>query len=363
MPEYATGLVNSPAPLGAVNIEPVLGTADLPENFIVPAFRHWFDDGFSPIMDKVNTMSDGAKLARNQRAVDACVGFAFALQKSSVEGKPISPRDFWSRTKALDAERGHPKEAYGASAWAGADSGVNGIADEALVPGDPGSMDRMLYMTVDETEAIRASRRVNRGERAYYVTRDNIARAVFETRHPVATHCTWYRRDNAIGRGGNPPTMTMPEGDNVGGHMFSIIGRITYGGVPCLVAANSWSETWGWFGMFLIPETDVIDRLGNGYVHVDKDQATLTELLARYNEKDVALMGTPDLYRCELGVLRRYPNEIVWWAHGKLFGIDPVDITREHFDVIPKGPDMSIDEAPFRTRELVRQIRQHFGAL
>lgn len=355
--DRGTGCVLTPEPLGAVNAEPVLGSSEIPESFIVPAFRHWFDENFTPLPEKVGTLADGSELIIDQGMIDACVGFAFAVQKSSVEGKVISPRDTWAVTKALDAERGHPKEAYGATAWAGADALVSGVADNAVVDGTPAGMSRMSYMSVMADAAVRASRKANRGERAYFVGRDSIVRALWETRHPVPTSCIWYGRDNDIGRNGNPPTMTMPEGTNRGGHMFATIGKIIYGGKECLVVINSWSKAWGWHGMFLIPLESSFVRLGNGYIHVDKDTASLAELLARYDQKDLALAGTPDLYRCEHGVLKKYPNEIVWWSHGKAFGVNTLEISQSDFDVIPKGPDMELGYL----KETIRQIRQSVG--
>lgn len=354
-----------PDPLGAADLTPFLGEpADLPEQYIVPLIGHWFDVRFRPIPEKVWTMPDGSPLVVNQEWLDRCVGEAYALQKTSHEGVQISAKDAWAVTKEIDAERGHPKEAYGASAWAGADALIRGVASERLVPSGVGNMTRAQHLDQSwVNDAVRSERRKYAGERAYYVPRTEIRQALFKTGHPVATSCRWFTGDNDIGRGGRSPFMGWPSGNDVGGHMFATAGWLVWDGVPSLLCLNSWGKHWGWHGMFLIPLEGVMNRLGNGYVHIDKQDASLADLLARYDGKDVSLVGTPHLYRCELGVLRRYPDEIVWWAHGKLFGFDTHDIAPEDFARIPKGPDMRIEDAPAKSRELVRQIRQMYGQL
>ena len=358
------GFLDVPPPASARSIQPLLSAASagaLPDQYIVPAFRHWFDDQFRPIPENVNTLKDGAVMNRDQGQIDACVGFAFALQKSSHEGMPISPKDVWALTKELDSQRGYTKSGYGATAWSGADAIAAGVASEAIVPSSVAGKTREQYMEVSTASEVVADREKHKGKTPYFVGRDLIKRTLIDTGHPVATSCQWFEADNEIGRNGSAPFMTMPTGENRGGHMFGIIGWLRYGGVEGYVVPNSWSKAWGWNGMFLIPtENGVTGRLGNGYVHVDKDD-NIAELLHRFDQKNVRLVGTPDLYRCELGVMRKWPNEIVWWSHGNLFGFDTFDITPDELAAIPAGPEMKIEDAPAKTRELVRQIRQSVG--
>lgn len=357
--EFSLGLIDTPPPVHAVDVTPALGGAvDLPENFIVPMFRHWFDAQWNPVPEKVNTLPSGESAERNQQWLDRCVGEGFALQKSSHEGVFISAKDTWAITKEIDEKSGHPKSAFGATAWSGAEAIKRGAASEKTIPSNvTGTRDENMDQAW-VNDQVKQEREVFSGSTPYFVPRNEILKTLFVTTHPVTTSCQWHTRDNDIGRNGNSPMMTFPEGDNVGGHMFAIIGWIKFNGVRCRVVANSWGKNWGWHGMFLIPD-DVEGRLGNGYVHVDKKQETLMELLARYDGKNVKRLGKPDHYRCELGVLRKYPDEIVWWAHGNVFGWNVYDIPDDHFNVIPKGDPMKIEDG--KNRELVRQIRQFYG--
>lgn len=383
--EYATGHARTPESLGAViDVGPALGTneADLPADYIVPAYRHWFDGEYRPIRDNVNTLKGGIPLElkrdgspgdRNQAHIPKCTDMGFSLQKASVEGRPVSSRDGWRRTKQLDLERyGRPLDSYGASGWSAADAYVEGMADEDLVPSEVLSGETSIqHQQVEDSKQIRESRKMNRGKKAYIVYRPDFARALFETEHPIVTHCSWFTRDNAIGWNGNSPFMTMPEGSDAGGHMFGCIGwfspetvkrvtGITITAKRAYIMPNSWSRFWGWSGMFLVTDDAVFQRIGGeAWIHVDADTATLAELLARYNDRDLAVTGTPDLYRCELGVLRKYPNEVVWWSHGKAFGFGTYDMPIEDFEKITKGPDMQLGYLA----ETIRQSRQSVGRM
>lgn len=357
-----TGLLNVPIPEGAVNFGPALGLSpDLPKQFIVPTFSHWFDGLFNPIPDKVNTLINGEKLDRNQKWLDRCVGEAFGLQKTSYEKTFISSKDTWKVAKDIDRDNGYPLENYGATAWAGATALVNGVASESLVPSEvKGTRAENLNGSWVDGSVISERARFS-GNRAYYVTKDKFKQTLFTIGHPIATYCEWYSGDNVIGMNGNSPMMGMPSGSDYGGHMFPIIGWIIYQGIECYVVANSWGNEWGYHGLFLVPLNGVVGRLGIGFVHVDKQQRLLADLLAQYDGKNVRIPGKPEHYRCELGVLRKYPDEIVWWAHGNLFGFNVYDIFQEDFDLIPKGIDMRIEDG--KDKELVRQVRQFYGQL
>lgn len=359
---HTTGLIERPVPISVPRIAPLLGAmsdADLPESYIVPAYRHLFTEDFKPIPGKFGTLRDGSRQMRDQKQIDSCTAMGQSVVKDGIEGKAISPRDGWAITKEIDAEWGYPKTAYGATAAAAAEAYVRGVASEMLVPSDPGGMNRDQYMDQSYvTPEILEDRKRNAGKSAYIVYRDEFRRTIFKTGQAIATYCQWYSGDNGIGRGGRDARMGMPEGDNVGGHQFGCIGWIK----GDAVMMNSWGALWGWFGLFLVPTgTAVFGRLGAGYVHVDKDVAKLADLLAKFDGHNVQIHDRPEIYRCELGVLRKYPDEICFWAHGNLFNHDVMAISQEELDAIPKGAGMSIKDAPFRGQELVRQIRQSVG--
>lgn len=350
------GLVESPNRPDMPSYEPSLGAVELPESYIIPAFRHWFDASFNVIPSKVFTTADGKEFNHDQGRVDACVGFGGAIVKTSHEGVAASARDLWNLTKRIDAERGLPLDAYGATLWAMLDALEGGVAEDATVPSAPNGMSRANYLDMGSylNDKVLAERKRHvGGKKAYFVTRDKMRETMFQTGKAVATHCTWFSGDNGIAE-----EMKMPVGNNVGGHCFADIGWIKGRDVM----TNSWGKRWGFHGLFFVPLKDVYSRLGYGYVHVDASDP-LPALLAKYNGKDLRRVGTNELYRCELGVLRKYPDEVTWWAFGKLFGFDTFDIVKEDFELIPKGVPMDVKDAPLKTRELVRQVRQHYGKL
>lgn len=358
-----SGLVERPIPPHIRPITPLLGSVEdsaLPQSYIVPAYRHWFDENFIPIPGKFGTLASGEAQMRNQGSIDSCTAMGESVVKDAVEGIATSPRDGWARTKEIDEEWGYPRKAYGASGAAAAEAYVRGVASERLVPSSPGGMTRDQYMDQSYvTPEIVADRARNAGKAAFTVTRDEFRRTIWRTGQPIATYCQWYEGDNGIGRNGRDGRMRMPEGRNLDGHMFGCIGWIN----GDVVMANSYGSLWGWFGMFLVPYGEtVFARLGYGFVHVDKETASLAELLARFDGRNVQVPGRPEIYRCELGVLRRFPDEICFWAHGHLFEHDVTAIADAEFDAIPKGVAMRIQDAPFRGQELVRQIRQSLGA-
>lgn len=356
--DHGTGLRLVPEPTRARSIGPLLALAsdeNLPEQYVVPMIRHWFDADFKPVPSKVWTLPDGSPLVVNQAWLDRCVGEAFALQKTSHEGEQISALDTWFLTKKIDEAQGYPLEAYGASAWAGAEAIAAGAASEKACPSPIAGKTRAKMLDGSHiTTAVLEDRKLHKGRTPYFVPRDMIRRTLIQTEHPVPTSCRWYSADNEIGRNGADPRMGPASGSDAGGHMFTIAGWMRWQGQTCLLVLNSWSKDWGWYGMFLIPLAGAFNRLGNGYVHVDIEPS-VAELLAKYDGKDVRL--GPDHYRCELGVIRKYPNELVWFTWLKKFGYDTFDITAAELAAIPRGSDMPL--GPYA--EFIRQTLQHYG--
>lgn len=364
MPEdhaYQTGCRLTPPPSKMRSIEPLLGAATLPKGFAVSAYKA----ALSFDANGEVTVTRGKVKIKQQWGRPSCVGQSTAAQKGAQEGKEISARDTYRQAKRLDGS-GDP-ESWGTSLWAGQDALVQGCADEALVPELAAAASTKEYVSLaDVTPQVEASREENRSAPTpYTVPRTLIAQTLLEIDIPVVTSLPWYANDNLIGHDGRN-IMGLPTGGDPQGHAIAIVGKGFRFGIECLIAVNSWGEGWGCFGFFFIPLVDVINRLGNGYVTVDI-KPELAELLARYNGKDVFVRvvrdgkEAQDLYRCELGVLRHYPNELVWWAHGKLFGYDTEEIRSAEFAAMPKGADMRIEDAPFKSRELVRQIRGFYG--
>jgi len=351
--ENGLGCIIEPPMLGASNVEIVLGTNPLPEEFIVSSWRNCFDAIFHDIP---------AMLAERieKQADDDCVGRGFAVQKSAQEKKKISARDIFRIAKTLD---GYGINSYGTTLAAGADAVVGGVAEEELVPSDR-TMPRAQYVSqADVTPEVIANRAKHKGRSPFSVPRTVIQRALFELDLPLVTSSMWYQQDNDIGPDG---LMAMPVGSPVAGHAFTCIGWVMRmvgpDFLPCLVMVTKFGPDWGHNGIFFVPLRDVVNRLTNAHVVLDMP-LDLASILAQYNGRDVLVMGSPEHWLIENGKRRKYPDEIVWWAHGKLFGIDVFEIDPDDLLAIPEGPPMSIDDAPFKNRELIRQIRQSLGAL
>lgn len=325
--------------------------ASMPHSFVVSALNHWFDPEWDAVPDRVHTAPDGTPFDQYQGGLDDCVGRSARLVKTAHEGTAMSARDAWNLAKRIDAAWGHPMSAYGTSCWAGIEALEGGIAEERLVPSDPGPRGQYLDMESYLSADVERSRAAHRGAgRPFYVPRDEIASTTFATDRPCVTSLEWYESDNATDR-----RLGRPSGRRLGGHAVACCGQIR--GEALMV---TFSKRFAWHGMFLVP-AERMARFGNGYFHVDEAIGDLSDLIEAYDGRDLRLAGTGDHYRCDGGTLRKYPDEIAWWCHGRLFGYDTGVIPRQHFDALPHGEDIGIDEAPWEMRELVRQIRQSCG--
>lgn len=341
------GCVLRPAKAG-LEIGSILSVAegDLPENYVVPAYRDLFDAGFRPVPAKL------AEFIRNQNGIPSCVGHATANQKGAQEGVRMSPRDIYRLAKLIDGF-GDPLS-WGTTLSAAQDAMVEpGTASEDLVPDLPHAS-RAQYVSQDDvSDAVRADRKTHKALKNYFVPRTDFRRTLFQTGFPVVTSCGWHESDDAIGASG---IMGMPTGAYRGGHAFACIGWRTLSSGVALIMVNHFGSGWGDNGLFYVPFADAFNRLTSGYVSVDID-AKLAELLMTWNERNVKSPDSPKVYRIQYGVKRQYENEIVFFAFGQLFSTDVWEITSADLAAIPEGRAMDISDAPFRTRELVREMR------
>lgn len=338
-----------PAP-GLPHVRQILGdpgSVVIPDQFIISAYRHAFDADFNPVPNAVHIKDQGQH--------PSCVGQAVSRQKEAMEGMEMSARDVYRLAKHAD---GTDPLSWGTSiSVAQSVLEKTGVAEESIVPEPPSEQPLADYVSLaDVTQAITDNRATHKAKSDYAVPRNLIEQTLFQTDMPVVTSCEWYSADNDMPNA----VMHMPTGTDVGGHAFCICGVVRRPVGRCLVVFQSWGPDWGDHGFFYIPLADVINRLGNGYVSVDIAM-DLAQVLAKYSGMNVKLENASGIYKVDNGTLRHYPDEITWWAMGNLFGFDTHNILPAELILIPVGKDMSIDEAPWRTRELVRQIRQFYG--
>lgn len=349
----APGAILEPTPAGLPSIEPLLGAPELPEQFIVPYWRDCYDGDFQPIPLTINDR------ILNQDGIDSCVGHGTSVQKSAQERVLVSPRDIFRLAKRLD---GYGLDSYGTTLLAAQDAQIEtGIGEDTLIDRRP-SMGRKAYLSLgDVTDEVTASRNKHKSKSTYYVPRTKFKETLIGYGFPLVTSSAWYPEDSAIGPDG---LMAMPHSNVHDGHCFACIGWVNRdvkgAKKSCYVMVNSFSWDWGANGLFYVPIDGTENRLGNGYISIDIQQ-DLAALLAQYSNKNVKVIGGAEHWRIEGGQRRQYKDEIVFWSFGGLFGVDVFDIDQEDLDSIPLGPYMNIEDAPFKTRELVRQVRQNAG--
>lgn len=338
------------------SVEPHLAGGELPEQYVVPAWRDCFDAEFKPIPEKIR-----ARIL-DQGQQPSCVGHGTSVQKSAQEGVLISPRDIFALCKKYDGD----PEGWGTTLGAAQDAlTIDGAAEDTLVDRTPSMPLEVYRKDAYATPAIKANRAEHKGRKPFQVPRTLIRQTGVQYGLPIVTSLLWYVQDNRIGANG---LMRMPTTAAVSGHCVAWIGYIFVidmtSGSPVRmrvdIFVNSFGPNWGACGLFYVPDDGTINRFRNGYVTLDMP-ADLAAIIAQFEGKDVIVTGSPEIYRIEGGKRRHYPNEIVWWAHGRLFGIDVFEIGKEELAMIPAGQDVTIEEAPFKTRELVRQVRAFYG--
>lgn len=348
--EIVTGCVLRPTPNDRLNIAAVLAAeGEMPEQYIVPAFRHLFDAEFRPIPEKMRTF------IRHQGSIPSCVGHATSRQKEAQEGVPMSPRDIYRLAKRADGS-GDPLS-WGTTLAAAQDVMVwTGVASEAVVPDQPNASTQAYVALDDVTPATEADRSKHKAKSHFFIYRNDFKRTLFQREIPIVTSCGWHSSDAGIGPDG---MMKMASGTYYGGHAFACIGWVRRAGKEVKVMVNSHGVSFGDNGLFYVDD-DAMNRLSAGEVSLDIEPS-LAELLAKWNEMNVKVKDDPRVYRIQYGVKRRFENEVVFFAFGYLFTTDVMEIPKAELDAIPEGIPVDIKDAPFRTRELVREIRQFYG--
>lgn len=355
--ERGLGCKILPIGAGEKSVEPHVRLGGiLPSNFIVPSWRGRFDSMFNRRSDVIRANIE------DQGPQDSCVGMGLAVQQTATEGVKISGHDIFRQIKAVDGD----PDGWGASISDGQMVLVrSGAAEKALVNDDPYVSKAQYRSQADVTAAIIANRSRHKVRSPFYVPRTLMRETLLQHGIPVVTSTMWYKQDNEM----NDGRMRMPTSVSVGGHCFACIGWVTHhGGLVELVMVNSFGADWGGAdGLFHVPMNGVQNRLGNGYVALDI-VPDVAELVAAYEGKDVAAIGTPDLYRIVGGRKKKYPNEVAWWLAGNAFGQDTFDISSTDLALIPDGGIMTPADVPAmlnvsntKMAEIVRQIRQHYG--
>lgn len=347
---FGLGCTLEPPNKDGNNINEILAAPlPVPANFIVPYYRDWFDENFEIIQ--------GKRKVKNQRFRPSCVGQATSYQKEADEGVEISARDTYRQAKRLDGSTNLLE--FGTSLSAGQDAVMNGVAAEDIVPEVPDMSLKDYVDIADVNDAVIASRKEHRASKPYFVPRTMMLQTMLQTQRPVVSSTAWYTADDQIGKDG---MMGFPTGTFRGGHAIACLGWVTKVGFgKCLVFINSFGINWGRFGFFFVPiDNGTYNRFGNAYISVDMPQ-DLATVLKKYNKLNVRVSGHAEHYYIAGGQKHRYPDELTWWAFGNLFGYETFEILQAELDVIPSGGDMDINAADFKTRELVRQIRQFYG--
>lgn len=318
---------------------------ELPESYIVPFYRDLFDEDFKPIPSKVR------EWIRNQYGRPSCVGEATAYQKTAQEGVRMASRDVYALSKTLDGS-GDPLS-FGTTLNAGQDALVLGVATEASIPQAAADVPLADYVRRLDDPAAEKERGEHKGGSYFRVERPQFRRTLFTTKTPIVSSYMYYTGDRAMASNGG--VMGFASGQPVDGHAQTVIGWRKKRDI----FFQSWGPDWGDNGVMHVPE-EVRVRFGTGRVAVDLPK-DLAKLLAKYDGRNIKKAGDPSVFRCELGVLRQYPDEPTYWAFGQTFELDLLEIPAEELDLIPRGIDMAIKDAPYKNRALVREIRQHEG--
>jgi len=307
----------------------------VPEQYIVPFYRNWFDENFNPVLEEIS------KGIKNQFKRGSCVSQACSYQKGSQENIPTSARFHHAHCKKDD---GLPGE--GTYLRTGQDVLVKyGIPENILYPEPDNTMSYGEYIDIAQIPQSVTDNAKNHTSQSYWSvgrTFSAIQQAIYQNNTPMLTGCTWYRGDNNIGSDG---IFGLATGDILGGHAFSVIGWIKKNGNPYLVAANSWGTSWGNSGLFYIPNDQyILNRTFQGWMTVDME-VDLAKILVKYDKKNIKTEYSSKLYYISEGSKHEYPDEMAWWSRGNSFSGDYVVVNNEEFSAIPLGESMTFDYA------------------
>ena len=329
---------------GVKRITPLLGAGTLPEEYIIPPFRHLFDANF------VEIPAEAEKFIKEQNGYPSCCGQSASYCKEATEGVAMSGNDAYKQCKhGLDGTT--DPLSWGTTIAAAQEAVKRGICEYRLAP--EGAINLQAYVNNPATPEQLANRQLHKGKDFFGVTRDQFRQTIFQFGLPIQTSLAWYSSDDQIGPNG---IMGFPSGLSRGGHSVTMIGWTKKGDVH----ANSFGPHWGAHGFFYAP-SNIRARFSSGMVAIDLPPA-LPEILAKYDLQNVKVMGGPKVYRIVNGKKRLFPDQETFWSLRFLFS-QVVDISKSDLDLIPEGPNMSINDATYEGRELVREIRASVGLL
>lgn len=320
---YGLGAIPDPVderdfPISAILIEEIL-----PENFVIPAFRHWFTEDYEPIREIIE--AEG----KNQGQLPTCVSQACSFQKGAQEGKELSARFHHTYCKALDGYSGQGTYIRG-----GQKILVDyGDCEEKIYP----ERNDISYSNYIDINLLSAQMKENankyRSKSYFNVRPEEMVQTLYQTKSVIVTGSDWYEGDNKC-RG----VWEEAEGRKVGGHAFSLIGYKTFDGVKALIAVNSWGTNWGDNGIFYI-FPPLFSRLYLGWVTVDITR-TLAEVLIKYSNRVVKAEKKADVYLIQGGYKRVFLDEFSLWSNGYKFAGDITLIDPDDLLLIPESVDM-----------------------
>lgn len=339
--KYTTGCIPDLPDERDFVVESILETeVILPDNYVVPYYRHWFDSNFNVIPSEVQI--------KFQNGFGSCVNQATSRQKESQEGMELSARDLHIYCKAHD-NLSYTEGTFLRTAQNGL---VDvGIAEEKLYP-EVHKPEITFEQYIDESlvpENVRYNRELHKSESYFSVNGfDKIRDTLYQRGVPVVTSSTWYKGDNNM----SPDyIMKMPSGKNVGGHAFCVIGWKTVNGIVYLIVVNSWGNGWGDNGLFYIDEPIASTRLNSGWVTVDIEK-DLAKILQKYSNKIVKEINKSNIYLINSGKKQLFPDEFIFWSNGYDFN-NVVIIDKEDLDLIPIGEPIAFNyDATYTTKQL-----------
>ena len=300
------------------------------DNYVVPYYRHWFDENFEPIEEVIE------KEIKNQGKIGSCVGQSGAYQKQAQEKIKCSARFLYAHCKNID---GNTNQGTGLriSQKVLRDTG---ISSESLYP-EKNQLSHEEYIDLNKipTEATEDAKN-HKSKSSFGVNRPHFGieeyqEVLVRTETPIQTGMQWYREDNYIEK-----FVGEPQGDNVGGHSFSVIGWVTIEEKKYLIAINSWGVYWGYKGLFYFGK-EALYRLYYGWVTVDIER-TLAELLIAYNGKAIMTQDDVRVYVVSGGQKHLFLDEFVFWSKGFVFS-EIEEIAKEEMEIIPQGDDSQFD--------------------
>jgi len=340
--KYSTGCIPDLPDDRDFIIESVLeADIELPDNYIVPKYREWFDDNFNVIPSKVQI--------KNQNGFGSCVSQATSRQKEGQEGVELSARFLHVYCKEND---GIPSSE--GTYLRTAQQGIIDVGDcEEILHLERHDISFSDYIKKDLVTAEAFQNATEHKSKSYLSVNgfDKIRQTMYQHETAVVEACTWYDNDNNMSSSNY--RMQDASGKNVGGHAFCIIGWKKVGTEYYLIIANSWGNGWGDSGLFYTSEHIANTRLFNGWITIDMGK-DLAKILQEYGNKVVKTIDGLEIHLISGGKKRLFSDEFIFWSNGYDFK-DVVIINDEDLDLIPNGlPMLFVYDATYTTEQLKR---------